>query len=373
MVQRCDWAVATLMLLLSGSVLAEEAVEQRNATGAASETLSDQEVAYRLGRQRFEHFIAVNPFLNDEEASARNEFQIECVSLDRRCVRFLQERPAVASRALPDNPEYWKSYRALLEVSPLSHRVEDLEVFTHQGVINAANGWAKRELLTRGALDARETHFQVMAHRRLLAESGFLIDKMVFTATTGITAFTTNVLMAQIGDQSTDEQTMLLDEMLQPLTLTERSMRKAYQGEREYLRAAAERYGRDFGEQEVQHAARIYEYISDRSELPWKDYWRNGADVFADVPGYTDPETMPAYQDYSNHVRYIDASLHLLRALREIYQGRASPGIPAFDPPASWHWGWQADAQTLCLEPGLVHPSLGEPQPICMEYLDEAP
>ena len=223
-----------------------------------------------------------------------------------------------------------------------------------------------------GGLNIADVHFAVQAHRRLLAHANFLIDKMIFNATVAITLPAINVLMAQLSNRPLDgEQTKLLDEMLQPFTRAERSLRRSFRGEYQYLleRASA---NADVDEAVRNDVLHMYVYISDRSERSWADYWAGGLDIWVDVPLYTSQVSILT-ADQTNNFRYLEATLYLLRALREVYAGRVSPGIPAHPPPARWHWQWQVGNQALCLEPGDIHASLregGEVYTICMEYLD---
>jgi len=277
---------------------------------------------------------------------------------------------------LPDNPEYWRRYLALLEVTPLARVTEDFDeklffVGDSNNLIAATRLWATREMLIKGTLDIEDVHFQVQAHRRLLAEANFLIDKTLFTATTGNTLPAINMFMSQRANQPLDvEEKRLLDEMLRPLSVAERSMRRPFHGEYQLLLERAEEY--DFTEEAINDGLRTFAYVSDRSELSWRDYWSSGLDIWADVPLYLSHDFIPTWTNHTSNLRYVGAQLILLSALREIYEGRASPGIPSLPPPARWHWQWRVDDEELCLEPGDIHPSLvPDQQVLCAQYLDQ--
>ena len=113
--------------------------------------------------------------------------------------------------------------------------------------------------------------------------------------------------------------------------------------------------------------------VSVRSDASWADFWEHGLDVLAEVPinSFDWSEGLASYSDYVSNIRYLDANLYLLRALRGIYEGRTSPGIPAQPPPARWQWQWQVANQALCLAPGDIHVSFRNVPTICFDYLEE--
>lgn len=355
-------AVTLLPLLATAPVAANAGAGTASATDAAD--------AYQLGRQRLERFAALNPHLDGKDAEAERALSRECPALEARCLRYLQRHAAAARRAVADNPAYWEAYRALLETSPASRHVEDLENYRFQELISATRDWPMHVLLSQGRLQAPEVHFQLAAHRRMLAESGFLIDKMIFTATVSIAMAPVNVLMAQLGAEATAEQTRLLNEMLKPLSVDELSLRAAMQGEHRHMLAIRERSTEypELDDTTLTDVARTHLYIADQSELDWDTYWREGLDVLSDVPDLPHFEYVPQWADYITNTRMLDAQLYVLRALREMYAGRVTPGVPASPPPAFWRWRWKGDE--LCLEPGYVHPSLGEPRAMCVAYLE---
>ncbi len=327
--------------------------------------------SYRLGLQRLRAFGEIDPYLGKERSSS--VLDRECNPLNRRCLRYLRVSPVAAKAALPDNSDYWHSYLALLAVTPVARLPEEIKELGRgrQDLIQATRLWLLREVLTKDTLHIRDVHFYVQAHRRLLAESNFLIDKMIYTATVGISLPAINVLMAQGTTKSFDiAETRLLEEMLQPLSKEERSYRRALRGEYQLALHRADEYP-EIDEIYFDDTLQVFAYVTERSELSWSDYWSKGLDVWADVPLYISGDWLPSWANYSTNTRYNDATLYLLRALREIYDGRASPGIPNQPPPARWHWQWRVDDEELCLEAGYIHHSLDQSHPICLQYLDE--
>ncbi|MCZ6643105.1 MAG: hypothetical protein O7F71_16130, partial [Gammaproteobacteria bacterium] len=329
--------------------------------------------SYRLGLHRLRAFGEIDPYLRqDPDISALNR---ECIQLNRRCLHYLTDNSAAAQAALPDNPDYWHSYRALLEVTPLARLVEEIEISVQQDLIQATRLWAFREISTKATLDIRDVHFQLKAHRRLLAESNFLTDKMIYLATVSISLPSINVLMAQRATKPFNvAQTQLLEELLQPLSIAEHSLRRALRGEFQYFLAKADTYPDEdplLVEVALADFPKIYTYVAERSERSWSEYWSEGLDVWADVP-LNISEVWYSWNTYTTNIRYIDVHLSLLRALREIYEGRTNPGIPGLSPPARWHWQWHDDTEELCLEAGDIHPSLADEALImCVEYLGE--
>jgi hypothetical protein len=224
--------------------------------------------------------------------------------------------------------------------------------------------------VTRQMADARRLQEQISAHRRRLALSNILIEKMIFLATTSILLPAVNVHMAHHATTRPSANERVLDDILEPLGTDELSLRRAMDGE---LRLAKRRVAPDsYQAGMLKEVGRFYDYVSDRSEASWEDFWSNGLDVYADVPGLLlDEEWLPDLASYSVNIRHADATLYILRALREVYEGRASPGPPSQPPPAGWFWDWDDETQSLCLEPGSIHPTLDPQGTICLEYFDK--
>jgi hypothetical protein len=195
---------------------------------------------------------------------------------------------------------------------------------------------------------------------------------MIYLATTMITTQTINALMAQYAGayQSTSSaNSMLLDEMLRPLTKSEHSLRRTLHGEARYW-AVLHEDTLDESDRAVQRdLERMRGYVANRSEADWQDLWGNGVDVVANVPVYSIEMGMAAYaySDYIRNIGLVDVQLAVLRALREVYEGRVSPGTPALPPPPLFQWLWSTDS--LCLAPDNTHPSLGEVPDLCVDYL----
>lgn len=341
--------------------------------------------SYRLGAERLQQFKETTSHLPNQyelPGKAKGDSSIglstECTQLNRRCIAYLRDEPAAARRAVANNPAYWESYRGLLEVTPIARLVEEAkDLDARSDVFIATQQWVYWEILNKGTLDVGDVHFFVQAHRRLLAESNFLIDKMIYLASVSISFRAINVLMAQRSTQPFDAaEAELLEEMLRPLSKNERSLRRTLRGEYQYMLSSLDAYPDypGFDAAALRDVREIYAYASERSERSWSDYWGEGLDVWADVPLYTSQDELgiQGWTDWVTNTHSLNVLPYLLRALRETYDGRASPGIPSQPPPARWAWQWRIEEDELCLSPGDIHPSLVlNESPVCLPYLND--
>lgn len=274
---------------------------------------------------------------------------------------------------VPDNPEFWSAYDAVMDAAPLPvELIEADKLPAYQNFIEGVNGWVRRELVTRQISDIHRLHTQILAHRRRLAMSNILIDNMIFTASVGILLPATNVHMAKSNFQRSNAERHLLDEMLHGLKPDEISLRQVMDGELRYAETRLDSMPQIDSPVHPKDLERLYEFVADRSEANWANFWQNGLDVLANVelPGdfYM---YLPSWAHYAINLRYLDASLIVLRELRTMYEGQTSPGPPATEAPYGWSWRWKQDSQTLCLQRGYVHASVStdEPVSICYPYL----
>lgn len=338
-----------------------------SALGVAEEDALIESVAVHR------HFDTVEPFLSQPTISAQRAISEHCQALDVQCLDFADRHGDLILSAVPDNPEFWSAYDAVMDADPLPVEfIEADKLSVYQNFIEGVNGWVRRELVTRQIEDIDRLHTQVMAHRRRLAMSNILIDKIIFTASTGILLSAINVHMAKHNSQRANDEQRQLDELLHGLQLDEISLRRVMDGE---LRYAARRL-EDLPEWDtpthLRDLERVYEFVADRSEADWANFWQNGLDVLSNValPGdfYM---YMPSWAQYAINLRYLDASLMVVRELRAMYKGQISPGPPATEAPYGWSWRWKENSQTLCLERGFVHESVSadEPVSICYPYL----
>ena len=369
------------MLVLASAVSIHSSAAESTPDSAAVvtrqwTTVPAESEAYRIGRSRLLEFAETPQFL-DERQPVMTDFIRECNHLNRRCVDYLRSNRAAARAALPDNPEYFSRYAGVLAETPLMRTAAEVETDAMGAIgklMEAARYWPMHALAADG-LDMQTLHFHVLAHRRLLAQSNFLIDKMIFIATTGLSVLAINAAMARVDVAALDpEQKTLLDEMLESLTTEELSLRRPLRGEYQYALLRATDTS-ELNDAVVDELLTVYTYMAERSEQSWPDYWQHGVDVWADVPLQASVNTVPpelwvSWVEYTNNIRYVDLQIHMLRALREVYAGRASPGIPGLAPPPRWHWQWRSESRELCLEPGDIHPSVSRAQTICMELLD---
>jgi hypothetical protein len=307
-----------------------------------------------------QRFNDVAPYLNGQDAAAQMRLKDECSTFGRRCLDFLRAEPRLAKAALPDNPEYWARYAAMLQAQVAQRSIEWVQSNPHRRVIDAANGWALHQILIRGEIDLEVLHAHVTAHRQQLADAEFLLHKMVFTVSTSIMLSAVNLYMAESLVDPANEARILLDDMLDPLTDAELSLRKAMNGELRHAESQSDALA-DYDRDQQRDLQRIYAYVSDRSEVSWQAYWEHGLDIRRDIPAVANGVWFPAWG--------LDGTLILARALRELYAGRVSPGPPMVPPPWGWSWHWRQKPQALCLEARDVHWALHVDQPLCLEYL----
>ena len=335
----------------------------QQVSGAESQEWTDVLAAY-------EQLEATEPYLKKAREAVDRTVAMRCSSLDRQCVSFSRERPDMVLAAVPDNPEFWSAYDSVLAARPVPVEHIDLDDLpAYSEFIEGTKVWLRRELVTSQIADVERLEEHLSAHRRRLAMSNTLIDKMIFLATTRILLPGINVHMAHREATGLGADQRMLDDLLEPLAPEELSIRRAMDGE---LRLAAKRIQQDSNEVgTLNEIDRFYTYVSDRSEADWEDFWLNGLNLHENVPGLLlDEEWLPDLANYAANIRNVDATLLVLQALRGIYEGRVSPGIPAQPPPAGWYWDWQEETQSLCLEPGSIHATLDHPDTICLEYLD---
>lgn len=123
--------------------------------------------SYRLGRTRLHAFVETDPHLGGTP-STFVDFYDNCTQLNRQCLRYLRNNPSIAKAVVPDNSEYWRSYLALLEVTPLARVADDFDetfgIGDRNKIIEATRFWAMRELLINGTLDIQDLYFQVHRH-----------------------------------------------------------------------------------------------------------------------------------------------------------------------------------------------------------------
>ncbi|MEQ8483080.1 MAG: hypothetical protein RIB46_01835 [Pseudomonadales bacterium] len=276
-------------------------------------------------------FAAAEAGLGKPSDLARRDANLHCAAIDRNCLNFVRQHPDVLLSTVPDDAGFWLAHRSALAADPMpiEHlQADDLSVYG--AFIAAATGWLRRELATTGLTDLDALHVQVLAHRRRLARSNLILDKITFASTTGVLLFGVNAHMALRQGPGTDAAELRLDEMLAPLTGDELSVRSARDGERVY-------------------AAGNLEGAGDSEAAAVDPPWRAHAEA----------------------LQRLDAMLTVLRALRETYDGRRKPGPPPAAPPEGWQWRWIQSSGSLCLEPASVEAGsgFGDATAVCVEYL----
>jgi hypothetical protein len=324
--------------------------------------------------RRYQQFESVAAFADGEDEATAKRLSKECGSIDRRCLMYLRNHPEHARKALPDRGQYWEAFNGVLrsepvppELYPLDHAMPGLS-----RVVEASIAWARHRVLD-GKIDLWTLRGYLAAHRRRLAVSNLLIDKMIFAATVGITLPLLNLSMAERGTDASGAAE--LDDLLEPLSPDERSLRRVLAGELAFSRRSLRKLAKD--DPPMLHGslvqlegelAEAYELIGSRSAADWEDFWRNGLGIGSGDYSVLLQVALPAMDSYAVNLRYLDAQLYVLRALRDVYEGRVSPGPPARPAPFAWRWHWDFDAMRLCLEPAHVDPAFEHVSEVCADY-----
>jgi hypothetical protein len=306
----------------------------------------------------YQEFATVPPFRNRSGDARSTELIRRCQRLNRECLEFIQSNRTNLRRASPDNPEYWRQYGWLIENGALPVALNDsLTIPDYRQLMDATYAWLYREIIRNGAADAARLHSHLSAHRRRAALAHNLLDRMVFVATTGILLPAINVHMAHRQSPAAPDGQRALDGLLQPLTTAERSLRRTLEGERRHVAAVMQQHSEPNAVALLDEYGRVHAFVAMRSEVDEAAFWQGGVDVEGNVSTPSDPDNLGAgfWHYYAANVRYTDISLTVLRALREIYEGRSSPGVPGAQPPAGWAWNWKTPSQELCLHPVDIH------------------
>jgi len=310
----------------------------------------------------YSEFASTSPYSDRPSGPPFAQLASHCSWLNRECLEYIQTNRAVLQNAVPDNPEYWSRYSWLIEKGMVPIELNDsMTIPDYRNMIEATRAWLFRETLQDGVTDASRLHQQLSAHRRRSAMATNLLERMIFVATTGVLIPAINLHMAHRQQPPTPRDRKLLDSLLQPLTVEETSMRRTLEGEMRHVFAAMKRDAVDHPHTMREELVQVHAYVAERSEADTSDFWRNGVDVMTSVVITSDPEAAsPRWGYYATTIRYTNISLTVLRALREIYEGRSSPGVPGQPAPDGWAWNWKIQTQELCLHPVDIHPSLAE-------------
>lgn len=125
----------------------------------------------------------------------------------------------------------------------------------------------------------------------------------------------------------------------------------------------------------------IAEHYLPISAMAWDRYWQEGVPpIDDDAFGVFSQAavTAPAYSSYITTERNSHFLMQAFLPLIEIYEGRASPGLPALSAPKNWRWVWVGGEQPkVCLAGINLHTSTwlstgGVAENYCIDYYDEA-
>ena len=312
------------------------------------------------GFARIPEFVGERPCIQAAEQRVLQACQIP--SSD--CFAFLRRNRELARQAVPDNPDYWHAYERLLTPALLAREPQDVGKTRLSSVVNATRDWTLNEVLVNGAVDPTRFHTLLTSHRQLLGEANFLIDKAIFTATTGILLSAANVVLAE-GGVAADVATMI-----PPFSIEEIAFARVVEGELAYAEWMIETNGGPVPDLWPEWTA-IHRQIAEFSSLPPSQFWWRGIehplviDWAAVGFGGNPYET---WRSYLQATRLLDVHRTLVMALATQYIA-AAPGLPADPPPAGWEWRWDTNRRELCLAPADMHQWHGEQPELCEPYL----
>ena len=384
-----------ILLVIRPDLLAQETGER-----------SDQKLS---GLDALDRFSATEKYLGDapsDEKAVRNRLAAHCSGAPApKCIKYLKANRSEILAVLPNNPEYWLAYHALIN-GPALELDPSGEAYTRSpekrtGLIDAAQDWVYRAIVQD---DIQKVTDQIVPYYqnvcRQMSESSTLLDHTIFLALVGIVHSQIEKLMALHASDGNLESIKKLAAMLTPFSRQERSFRRALQGEAQLTQSSPkwlekewvaylDRHqvpGRSLDEQkkaalEISRVqwGKIIESIGEATERSWSEFYEKGYSSLE----HRLPESGTAFardingvRSFANGIRMAEASIYPLLALSDIYLGATSPGVPARQPPPFWSWVWHEASKEICLAPTQVAPDtthlIGD-QAICRTYVPVVP
>jgi hypothetical protein len=316
----------------------------------------------------------------EDEGISRSDLDPDhrCAQLDEQCAHYVAQHRTQIMAALPSNEAYWDAYQGVLRSQGLSAELERLTVHQWQPYIAALKFSVIRELATFGTLRPEFMAATVNAQRRLLAESPFLVDKMIFAATTAMSFRATKLALQTTPPD--DEGFGALQQALRPLSPAEISLRRVMGGELRNMESQLQVAGvwsRLFFKrrhllnlqrrmlapvvEETEMAG--VEFWGRRAHRPWQPTWWDI--LFDPIGSRLAGIAAPAYAGYSVSLQILDVQATALRARAAALSGEDFPS-PGTTPESLAHWVWRQDGESLCLMPTAEAPRAPEVGPVCL-------
>ena len=324
-----------------------------------------------------------------------SDFEQICISLTMQCAEYIRKNRALVLQQMPDNPLFWQNYWASLEASVMIYPGADdqkpspPEISRLSNLLEATAWWPMHELVKHGRIDV-DKYVQWVRHiRRHSNDSNLLINKMVSLAMVFVADNALNYVMWESLQTVASAGFLQLQDLLMPMTVQERSMRRTMQGEFAYSLGVIRDEGMVAGD-EFEDGISVAAYtadmklllsaLADISERNWGAFWSEGVDVvgqsLVQQPLFSTLEdevsVVGAYDNYILSVGEQWVYRHLLLALSDVYAGRVSAVSVARPDPPHWQWQWRSDPDEICLNPVSVHPSWKLAQEFCLPYYAEA-
>ncbi len=354
------------------------------------------------GWDRLLRFGSVSPYLaaSTEDKTIKRQIAEHCENPDiHGCITYLRNHKHAVLNALPDNPQYWAAFNALLEGPPIEldplRTLQDASK-SYSLLIEAAQQQWYRQIAGSKPISAAKFANYYTNARRLMAQSNTLIERMIFTAIVGIAHQQFEGLMAVYAAEEDVDNLRILAARLTPFSTAERSLRLTLSGEAQYVAASIET-AQDINVEDFQNSPyveadsleelrtwakrrsaaefeRIIDTVGDLTERGWSDYWQHGwQEAGIELQGEAPHLFQPiAYISYAKTARSAEVAIYPLLALSDIYLGLTSAGLPARRAPPHWNWSWDDATHRICLMPTHVAPNAGDyslESPPCVTYL----
>lgn len=315
----------------------------------------------------------------EDEGVSRSDVDPEdrCAQLDEHCADYVSENRAHVMAALPKHEAYWEAYQDVLRSQGLSAELERLTIHHWQSYMAALKYSVIRELAIYGRLRPEFIAPTVNSQRRLLAESPFLIDKMIFTATTGMSL--TAIALALQTTPPTDQGFGALMHALRPLSTAEVSLRSAMGGELRHMEKRIQWDGSWFDlffkrRHMMNMTRRMLTPLVEETEMSGVEFWERKTfppwqptwwDVLFDPMGSRLASVAaPAYTAYSESLQILRVQTTMLRGWAATLSGETFPS-PGATPEGLSNWIWQHDGNHLCLIPAAEAPRASHVGAVC--------
>ncbi len=310
-----------------------------------------------------------------DNTSSDKRAMAACSGFTVQCIAELRRDETTALRYMPRESEYYDHYFELLEHSIVAYKPEDLD-YPKANLVSTTRFSFLNDMLIHGAVRPDTVIRNLEGHRRGIAESHFLIDRIIFLATFSISIEAARVAMSVDHpwaiDLRNDDRFLAA---IRPLGISEYSFSRVFDGELDYMMAYLD--GKEYpvpwhirskrnallNQQQVD-----YQALVNQSELETQRFW--SSEIPEQVTSWQnyilfemEQQKPQIYQGYLDTTRNLDNQLAVLRALRRVYLG-ADPTMHGEGEIPGFHWAWGEKRQELCLKPsGIEHDETGTERP----------